>query len=122
IAFCCLGDPMLYSTFHTLYREIVELNPEFEVEIVPGISSFSSALAKTRVFVEKGIMITTPEFEKPDVLVVMKAKKPKEIENRLRNMGFKNFWFLERMFMNGEKMSRELPERADYFSIVVAKL
>ncbi len=122
VAFCCLGDPMLYSTFHHLYREVLRLDPNYDVEIVPGITSVSSALARAKVFVERGMIITTPEFKKPDVVVVMKAKNPREIGERLVSEGFRNFWFLERLFMEGERTGRELPEKADYFSIVIAKL
>uniref|UniRef100_A0A7J2THH6 Precorrin-2 methylase n=1 Tax=Archaeoglobus fulgidus TaxID=2234 RepID=A0A7J2THH6_ARCFL len=122
VAFCCLGDPMIYSTFHHLYREIAKIDPDYDVEVIPGITSASSALARGKIFVESGMLITTPEFEKPDVVVVMKAKKPKEIERKLRSNGFRDFWFFERLFMEGEKTGKDLPEKADYFSMVVAKI
>ncbi|MDW7989815.1 MAG: SAM-dependent methyltransferase [Archaeoglobaceae archaeon] len=122
IAFCCIGDPMLYSTFHNLYREIKKIDPNFEIEVVPGITSVFCALAKSKIFVEKGLLITTPDFKEPDVIVVMKAKRPREIGEKIMSMGYRDFCFLERISMNGERMSRDLPEKADYFSIVVAKL
>lgn len=121
VAFCCLGDPMFYSTFHHLYKELLRINPGIEVEIIPGITSISCALAKARVFVEKSLLVTTPDFAETEVVVVMKSKKPKEIAEKLREMGFADFWFVERMFMQGERITSDLPETADYFSIVVAK-
>ncbi|MEM0315217.1 MAG: cobalt-factor II C(20)-methyltransferase [Archaeoglobaceae archaeon] len=121
VAFCCLGDPMLYSTFHHLYSELVKINPRIEVEIVPGITSVSCALAKTKVFVEKALLVTTPEFHKEEVVAVMKSKKPKEIAEKLKSQGFSDFWFVERMFMEDERITKNLPENADYFSLVVAK-
>ncbi len=121
IAFCCLGDPMLYSTFHHLYNELIKINPKIEVEIVPGITSVSCALAKAKVFVEKSLLVTTSEFLEADVVAVMKSKKPLEIAKKLRDQGFSDFWFVERMFMEGEKVTKVLPENADYFSLVVAR-
>ncbi|MEM1578956.1 MAG: precorrin-2 C(20)-methyltransferase [Archaeoglobaceae archaeon] len=122
IAFCCLGDPTLYSTFHHLYKELIAIRPDIEVEIIPGITSVSCALAKAKVFVEKALLISTPEFEDPDVAAVLKTKEPKKVERELKKRNFKEFWFLEKMFTSEEKFTRTLPEKADYFSIVVAKL
>lgn len=121
VAFCCLGDPMLYSTFRNLYNELVKINPKIEVEIVPGITSVSCALAKAKIFVEKALLVTTPEFSEADVFVVMKSKKPREIAEKLKSKGFADFWLVERMFMEGERITKNLPENADYFSLVVAK-
>lgn len=121
IAFCCLGDPMLYSTFHHLYNEIMRINPQIEVEIVPGITSVSCALAKTKVFVEKALLVTTPELLEVEVAVVMKSKRPREIVERLKGQKFSEFWFIERMFMEGERVMKDFPESADYFSLVVAR-
>ncbi|MEM0316281.1 MAG: precorrin-2 methylase, partial [Archaeoglobaceae archaeon] len=77
--------------------------------------------AKAKVFVEKALLVTTPEFHREEVVVVMKSKKPKEVAEKLKNQGFSDFWFVERMFMEGERITKNLPESADYFSLVVAK-
>lgn len=122
IAFCCLGDPTLYSTFHQLYRELTAIKPNIEIEIIPGITSVSCALAKAKVFVERALLISTPEFEAPDVAAILKTKEPKKVEKELKSRNFNSFWFLEKMFTSEEKFSRDLPEKADYFSIVVAKV
>lgn len=121
VAFCCLGDPMLYSTFHHLYSELIKINPKIEVEVVPGVTSVSCALAKAKIFVEKALLVTTPEFSNVDVVVVMKSKRPLEIEKKLKKDGFSDLWFIERMFMESEKVTKDFPESADYFSMVVAR-
>jgi precorrin-2/cobalt-factor-2 C20-methyltransferase len=45
VAFVTLGDPSLYSTFLYLHRHLRQAAPEIQVEIVPGVNSFSAAAA-----------------------------------------------------------------------------
>lgn len=40
------GDPFFYSTFVHLYEQLRQVNPEVEVEVVPGVSSFLAAAAR----------------------------------------------------------------------------
>lgn len=44
-AFLTLGDPMTYSTFTYLLRELRRLEPRVPVEVVPGVTSFAAAAA-----------------------------------------------------------------------------
>ena len=44
-AFVTEGDPLLYSTFIHLYRELSSGWPSVQVEIVPGVSSITAAAA-----------------------------------------------------------------------------
>lgn len=117
IAFCCIGDVLLYSTFSELVEEILKLKPDAKIEIVPGISVVFSALALTRTFVKRSLLITT-NFEE-EVVAVMKAKKSGEIAEKLREMGFKELKFVERLFMDGQKISDEIPIEANYFSLIL---
>lgn len=41
-AFITLGDPTLYSTFTYILKQLQDLAPDIEVEIVPGISSVNA--------------------------------------------------------------------------------
>ena len=121
VAFCCLGDPLLYSTFHDTAAEVLWRNPRVEVRIIPGVTSFSAALAELGVFVDSSLLVTTVDFEDADVVVVLKATRPRDIEERLRKRGYKKFMLVEKLFMEGARVLRgEMPERASYFSIVVA--
>ncbi len=45
-AFLTLGDPMTYSTFTYLLRELRQVEPSVQVEVVPGITSFAAAAAR----------------------------------------------------------------------------
>ena len=54
-AFLTIGDPLVYSTFGYLMRTLGESAPHLKVEVVPGITSFQAAAARTRtVLCENG--------------------------------------------------------------------
>jgi len=42
VAFITLGDPTIYSTFTYLLKFVREINPEVEVQIIPGISAINA--------------------------------------------------------------------------------
>ena len=44
-AFATIGDPLIYSTFTYLQKEVQNLLPDVEIEVVPGITSFQAAAA-----------------------------------------------------------------------------
>ncbi len=121
VAFCCLGDPMFYSTFHHVVEELLKLRPDYEIEIVPGVSSISAALALAKIFVSYSLLVTTQDLSELDTVVVLKAKKPVQLERKLREQGFARFTLLENMFMDGEKIHMKMPERASYFSVLIAR-
>ena len=54
VAFLTIGDPLLYSTFGYLLKNLKFIAPEVRVEVVPGVSSFNAAAALLRIpLVEK---------------------------------------------------------------------
>ncbi len=121
IAFCCLGDPTFYSTFNLVLKKLRKIK-NYDVEIIPGISSISCALAKTTTMISKSVLITTQDFHDVDTIIVLKAKKPRKIKKKLVEDGFSEITLIERMFMEGEKVyTAELPEKADYFSVLIAR-
>lgn len=48
-AFLTLGDPSMYSTFGYVAQKIRSLDPRVEIQVVPGITSFAAAAARTGV-------------------------------------------------------------------------
>jgi precorrin-2/cobalt-factor-2 C20-methyltransferase len=59
---CCfltLGDPLLYSTYIYLLRELQTLCPEVPAVTVPGITAFSAAAAVTNVAIGRQKQIVT---------------------------------------------------------------
>ena len=121
IAFACLGDPMFYSTFQHLVEEILKINPNVEIEIIPGLPSFTTVFSKIKRFIDVSMLVTTLKDDDIGCIVVLKATKPKEICEFLKKMGMREFYLAERIFMEGERFEKieEPPERTDYFTIVV---
>ncbi len=121
IAFACLGDPMFYSTFQHLVEEIFKINPNVEIEIIPGVPSFTTVFSKIKKFIDIPMLVTTLKDDDIGCIVVLKATKPKETCEFLKKMGMREFYLAERMFMDGERIEKidEPPERTDYFTIVV---
>ena len=53
-AFLTIGDPLIYSTFGYLLRTVRELAPATPVNIIPGITSFQAAAARTETILCEG--------------------------------------------------------------------
>ncbi|MDL2280220.1 precorrin-2 C(20)-methyltransferase [Desulfovibrio sp. OttesenSCG-928-G11] len=53
-AFLTLGDPLIYSTFGYLMRAVLDMDPNIEVRIVPGVTSFQEAAARSRTVLCQG--------------------------------------------------------------------
>ena len=52
-AFTTIGDPLTYSTYGYLMKEIHKLDPEIEIKTIPGVNSWSSlAAASNMILVE----------------------------------------------------------------------
>jgi precorrin-2/cobalt-factor-2 C20-methyltransferase len=130
VAFVTLGDPLLYSTFLTLWRSI----PEAEVEVIPGVSSFQAAAAKLKFPLVQGRerLAILPGGDFPEEilecfqsLVIFKAAKNYDrLVERLKRWSFRGgavvrLGFPEEVVhpeMEG-LCGKELP----YFSLLVAR-
>ena len=53
-AFLTLGDPLIYSTFGYLMRTLRKTMPGLPIEIVPGITSYQAAAARTQTILCEG--------------------------------------------------------------------
>ncbi len=69
VAFVTLGDPSIFSTFSYLQKRILE--KEYEVEMVPGITSFTGCASTAGI----------PLVEKDEILVIV----PK-VDHRLKSI------------------------------------
>jgi precorrin-2/cobalt-factor-2 C20-methyltransferase len=54
VAFLTLGDPLTYSTFGYLMKSLYQLNPDVDIEVIPGITSYQAAAATTRTVLAEG--------------------------------------------------------------------
>ncbi len=43
-----LGDPLLYGTFTYIWEQLATYYPDFEIEIIPGVTSFAATAAVTQ--------------------------------------------------------------------------
>jgi precorrin-2/cobalt-factor-2 C20-methyltransferase len=87
VAFITLGDPTIYSTFSYVARKLVAAG--FEIEVIPGITSFTGCAATAGIsLAEKDeIVVIVPKvddrlariMEYGDTFVIMKTSRHSEI-------------------------------------------
>ncbi len=118
IAFACLGDPTFYSTFQHVYEEMVRIDRDVEVEIVPGVPSFTAVLSRTKTFVDFPVLITTPGRDRYEGIIVLKASRPKEVCDWLRRLGFDRITLGRRVYMRDEAFV-DCDADYDYFTVAV---
>ena len=90
VAFITLGDPSMYSTFYRfleIFKDVVD-----EVEVIPGVTSFSacSSIAKVPIAEGNEIVSIVPEANDKSAEVIGKSDtvvflKPKNVE-RIKKM------------------------------------
>ncbi len=119
VSFAVLGDPNVFSTFSHLRRTIKEKYPEIEVTTIPGVSAVTAQAACTNTSIDGSFMVSdgSPVTTK----IILKAKHPEKVKKALQDEGFNEFIFAERLFMDNERITGEIPESGDYFSLMVAK-
>jgi precorrin-2/cobalt-factor-2 C20-methyltransferase len=52
--------------------------------------------------------------------IVLKTRTPKKIRDRLIEEGYTDFIFAEKLFSGEERVTDEIPDKGDYFSILYA--
>lgn len=134
-AFLTLGDPLIYSTFGYMMQTMKRLCPEVEFEVVPGITSYQAAAARSQqVLVESGqnLLLTSgvadPEkfaetLEMVDNAVILKAYRNfPELRETVNEMGTKDVKFYTRLGLDGEAIYldiNEVPEKTNYLSLML---
>jgi precorrin-2/cobalt-factor-2 C20-methyltransferase len=137
-AFLTLGDPLTYSTFGYLLKTLNGLLAEIPVEIIPGITSYQAAAAKTgRVLVESGenlavVSGVAGEDELRRALsgarsaVILKAYKNLPVIRKvLTELGLTDHSvFVTRLGLDDEEVITDLnhvPEKPSYFSLILVR-
>lgn len=138
MAFITIGDPAIYSTFFYLYDKLLELNPELEIEIIPGVSSINASAARAKIslaLADEKIAILPANYmdnlkdtlEKFDTVVLMKVYKVfDDLIRALNDMHLlKNAVYVSRAGMGDEKIVRNIQdvkrEDLNYFSMVIIR-
>lgn len=137
-AFITIGDPMVYSTFFYLYDRLLELDPDLNVEFIPGISSINTAAARSKTslgLADEKIAILPATYtenlrdilEKFDTVVLMKVHRVfSKVLDILEEAGLsKNAVYIAKAGMRDERIIRDLSkvktEDLSYFSVVIVK-
>ncbi len=119
VSFAVLGDPNVFSTFSHLARAIKAKYPEIKITTIPGVSAVTAQAARTNTSIDGSFVVSdgSPVTTK----IILKAKHPENVKKALMDEGFNEFIFAERLFMENERITDEIPESGDYFSLMVAK-
>ena len=131
LVYITLGDPTIYCTF-TYIQHYLEADG-YQVELVPGISSFCAAAARLglplvewdeQLHVVPAVHKLDHPLEQPGTYVLMKsASQMKAVKQMLRRSG-RRIQMVENCCMDDEKLYRsleEIPDDAGYFSLIIAK-
>ena len=131
LVYITLGDPTIYCTF-TYIQHYLEADG-YQVELVPGISSFCAAAARLslplvewdeQLHVVPAVHKLDHALEQPGTYVLMKsASQMAAVKEMLRKSGRK-VQMVENCSMDNEKLYRsleEIPDDAGYFSLIIAK-
>jgi len=131
VVYITLGDPTVYCTFSYL-QHILEADG-YQVELVPGITSFCAAAARLNLplvewdeplHIVPAVHKTGEALDQSGTYVLMKsASHMAEVKGLLRASG-RDVQAVENCSMATEKVYRsveEIPDDAGYFSLIVAK-
>ncbi len=119
VSFAVLGDPNFFSTFSHLARTIKEIYPEIEITTIPGISALTAQASRTNTIIDGSF--TVSEGSPVNTKIILKARHPASAKKTLMDEGFNEFIYAERLFMENERITDDIPQEGDYFSLMLAK-
>ena len=138
-AFVTIGDPLLFSTYSYLLREIIALLPGVEIETVPGIMAFQDLASRFNLATveDRESLLIIPawgreddfsaKLSQADTAVLMKTSASRaELMHELDEAGFAG----ERLYgaqlghqreelRQGTESIKEAPD--EYLSLIIAK-
>lgn len=142
VAFASLGDAMTYSTFGYIYPLIKEKYPKIEIEIIPGINSFStlSAISQKVLAENRETLHIIPSFKEEDIdkiefpenstTILLKTYRTREALLKRLQKEKKQFPNLEIIYgehlgLDGERLAYSLEEIKNipetYLSMIMVK-
>jgi precorrin-2/cobalt-factor-2 C20-methyltransferase len=138
-AFLTLGDPMTYSTYGYILKNIQAAAPHLSIETVPGITSYQAAAARINtplVEGEEALLITSGvkggdrlrEFaDRAENIVLLKAyRNVKDISRALEECDmFENSTGITNCCLPDEEIIRDIKTLGDrppgYWTLIIAK-
>jgi precorrin-4/cobalt-precorrin-4 C11-methyltransferase len=119
VSFGVLGDPNFFSTFSHLRRTIEEKYPHIEITTIPGVSAITAQAARTNMSIDGSFVVR--DGSPVSAEIILKTKNPEKAKEYLIKSGFGEFVYAERLFMEREIVTSVVPNKGDYFSILIAK-
>ena len=132
VAFITLGDPTIFSTFAYVAKRIIRVG--FEIEIVPGITSFTGCAAAAGIsLVEKDeILVIVPKvderlgriMEYGDTFVIMKTSRHSEVLEEIveQDERDKTIISVQNCSMSDENVFKGFSKDKKYLSTTIIKL
>jgi len=139
VAFLCEGDPFTYGTFVHVFTHLVAAHPEMPVEVVPGVSAYHAAAARTliplaagddRVAVlpaTYGVDVVEAVLARFDTVVLLKVKPVMDalIDLLDKHALLPHAVFVNRVGTEQEEVVRDVTvlrgRKLDYLSLVLVK-
>jgi len=131
VAFITLGDPTIYSTFSYVAKRLVAVG--FEIEVIPGITSFTGCAAAAGIsLAEKDeIIVIVPKvddrlpriLEYGDTFVIMKTSRHSEILEEIVNQDKrdKSIISVQNCSMQDENIFEGFSKDKKYLSTTIVK-
>jgi precorrin-2/cobalt-factor-2 C20-methyltransferase len=130
VAFVTLGDPSIYSTFSYVQKI---LKNSYDVEMVPGITSFTSCAASiNQPLVEKDeILMVVPKIDKridkiletANTIALMKtSRNQKKLEEKINSSVAQEIISVENSSKSNEKVIKGFSTDKPYFTTTIIKL
>ncbi|AEG19362.1 precorrin-2 C(20)-methyltransferase [Methanobacterium paludis] len=131
LAFITLGDPMVYSTFSYVCKRITAM--DFDVEIIPGVTSFTGCAATAGIpIAEKDeIIVIVPKvderlekiMEYGDTFVIMKTSRHSEELEKIvaHDKRDKDVISVQNCSMKDEKVFKGFSKDKKYLSTTIVK-
>lgn len=136
-----LGDPLLYGSFAPIRRELATFVPHMDIAVVPGITSFAAAAAKTHAVLGAGddrvaIVPATPALDatmlqhllaENETLILLKVGRMlPQILDALDDIGMlDSTLFIERLGLEGEEIIWDVQtlrgQSRSYLSLLIVR-
>ncbi len=139
VAFLCEGDPFTFGTFVHVFREVTKVLPDVSVEVVPGVTAYNAAAARTltplasgddRVAIlpaTYGVDIVEEMLDRFDTVVLLKVKPVMDqLIDRLEKNGLAGqAVFVNKVGTDQEQVVTDITclrgEKLEYLSLVLAR-
>ena len=130
VAFITLGDPSIFSTYSYLQKRLVD---DYEVETIPGITSFTAcAAARNEALVEQNDILTVvPKIDKrisnvieySDSIVLMKSSRNStKLELKIKNdKRDKDIYSVQNCTRENEKIVEGFSHEKPYLTTSIVK-